>query len=226
MVITVLDEIRPAPRYATVMTVDLALRTAGIQFPGESVTFSVPFGADVPIVSSTVRVAGKVGSRYIEDVTTGHAGWRHIGSGTQSSLTVAVPTGCKRVRYSWSGNNSVDAYLQARINADSTAALHVRSHFLETPSGTNSDSIDGTTGTIWRIGSFLGTLLSWGSLEIDCINLRAPFSCLSYRAGIPAGMVRQQGYGHLASDRTVTSVEMSVSAGTLSSLNWIAEGYF
>lgn len=153
------------------------------------------------------------------------SGWRPIGSGDETSLTITVPTGVDRVRVFWSGANSVTAFLDARINADTTGSLHVMSSSAITTAGAFT-SVDGVAGTVYRPGDFLGILASWGSFEIDCSHPRCWQSGTSYRQGIPAGSVRYESYGWLDADRTVTSIQMLVSAGTLSSFGWLAEGYY
>jgi hypothetical protein len=152
-------------------------------------------------------------------------GWRPIGSGNQSSLTITVPAGLSRVRVSWQGSNSATAYLRARINNDTTALLHIRSTTLLTPAGVASDDRDGQEDTTFLLGSFNSTLLAWGTAEFDLTSGSVPFFSESYRSGIPSGTRRFLGWGNLAATRTVTSIVLSVSTGTLSSLAWRAEGY-
>jgi len=165
-------------------------------------------------------------------------GWHPIGSGDESSLTITVPSGVARVRLSWQGSNSVSGYLRARINNDTTAGLHIRSTSLITPSGSHSHTVatgpadvftdvrDGDTDTTFALGSFNGTLLTWGKAEFDLTSGNVPYFSESYRQGIPGGTRRFLGWGNLAATRTVTSIVLSINTGSLSALEWRAEGYY
>jgi hypothetical protein len=64
----VVSEDRPAVRFATVTAVHATLRQATCIYPGEVATFTIPYGSAQPIVGSMVRVAGRQGAKYIEDV--------------------------------------------------------------------------------------------------------------------------------------------------------------
>jgi hypothetical protein len=64
----VVSEDRPAVRFATVTAVHATLRQATCIYPGEVATFTIPYGSAQPIVGSMVRVAGRQGGKYIEDV--------------------------------------------------------------------------------------------------------------------------------------------------------------
>jgi hypothetical protein len=66
----ILEEVRPAPRYATVTAVNESLNKATVKYPDEVATFQVPYGSAIPAVGSTVRIVGQTGAKYIEDVTT------------------------------------------------------------------------------------------------------------------------------------------------------------
>jgi len=64
----VVDEQRPQVRYATVISVHATLRVAFCQWPGEAPTFPVPYGSAQPFAGQTVRISGRPGALYIEDV--------------------------------------------------------------------------------------------------------------------------------------------------------------
>lgn len=69
---TQVEKIYPRPRYGTVTAVYSALRRAAVEYPGDdSATFTLKYGSAVPTVGSRVRVAGRAGARYIDDVLTG-----------------------------------------------------------------------------------------------------------------------------------------------------------
>lgn len=64
-----IDQARPAPRYATVATVDAANFKVEVQYPNESTFAIVGMGKQVaPAVGDIVRVLGPVGDRYIDGV--------------------------------------------------------------------------------------------------------------------------------------------------------------
>jgi len=153
-------------------------------------------------------------------------GWHHIGSGTSDKMQLLVPPTANRIRVTWHASNSDAASFNARVNNDSTAALHVRSRSTITPSGTYSEVEDGVEGTVYRAGTFLGILASWGTFEIDATQPTCAFSSFAYRGGIPSGSARMVGWGWLSANRTLQSVTMFPSVGTLNWCTWQAEGYF
>lgn len=60
---------RPEARYATVISIDRVARSCVVQFPGESAQVVVPMGSIQPAqIGQTVRIAGTLGDRYIDDV--------------------------------------------------------------------------------------------------------------------------------------------------------------
>lgn len=65
----VVDTVRPASRYATVVSYNTAARTAVVQYPDEAGTFTVKCGGVLPTANGqVVRIAGQVGDRYVDDV--------------------------------------------------------------------------------------------------------------------------------------------------------------
>lgn len=65
----VVERVRPAYRYATVMTINRLASTATVQFPGETTSVRVGMGAIQPnVVGQKVRIHGLPGERYIADV--------------------------------------------------------------------------------------------------------------------------------------------------------------
>jgi hypothetical protein len=65
-----IEEIYPRPRYATVISANPTTRKAVVQFPDEVTTFTLPCGSVMPLTGSTVRVAGRAGARYVDEVVT------------------------------------------------------------------------------------------------------------------------------------------------------------
>lgn len=74
----VVEEIYPRPRFATVTAINVTLRTATVQYPDDAATFTIPYGGVTPAVGSIVRVAGRIGSKYIDDVMTGPGVWANL----------------------------------------------------------------------------------------------------------------------------------------------------
>ena len=69
IVLDVLGEIYPSPRYGTVKAVNTVDRKATIEYPEDAVnTVDLSYGAAVPSVNDVVRVAGRKAARYIDDV--------------------------------------------------------------------------------------------------------------------------------------------------------------
>jgi len=68
LVVDVLTQLAPPPRYAEVISVNTTTRRATVSYPGEAVNFALPYGSAVPSVGSVVRVLGVSGARYIDDV--------------------------------------------------------------------------------------------------------------------------------------------------------------
>lgn len=71
-----LERVRPAYRYATVQTVDFALRQATVKFPedGPGESMVVRFALNVPYVGAIVRIDGRSGDRFIAEITGSAAG--------------------------------------------------------------------------------------------------------------------------------------------------------
>ena len=154
------------------------------------------------------------------------SGWHHIDSGTAADLTVNVPAGVKGVRVRWQAVNSVSAYLQARINGDASAGLHIRSDNTITPTGSFAGVADGVGGNSYHAGEFLASLIAWGEMQFWPLNLRVPMESRSFRQGIPGGSARHVGFGLLNADRILSSIVLIPSTGTLSTCEWQAEAYF
>lgn len=70
--IHVVEELYPRPRHATVLAVDLPNQRAQLEFPDEvGNPFWVKATVIMPQVGATVRVAGRSGARYIDEVQSG-----------------------------------------------------------------------------------------------------------------------------------------------------------
>jgi hypothetical protein len=64
----------PRPRYATVVDVNNTTKKVAVQYPDEGGTFEVPLPLMAPVsLGAVVRIAGFLGTRYIEDVISGGA---------------------------------------------------------------------------------------------------------------------------------------------------------
>jgi hypothetical protein len=92
------ERLRPAPRYATVVTIDRVGRTCTVRFPGETATtpVTVPMGSIQPSkAGQVVRVAGTLGDRYIDDVMgeAVFAGGTPVGAMMDWPVGVAAPAG-------------------------------------------------------------------------------------------------------------------------------------
>jgi hypothetical protein len=61
----------PSPRYAIVQSFNPATRMAVCRYPGESVDFSLPSSGLNPTTGAVVRVLGRSGARYIDEVVQG-----------------------------------------------------------------------------------------------------------------------------------------------------------
>lgn len=97
-----IDKLRPVPGYGTVIEIDRVNRRARVRFPGdgEDTYSSVGMGSVQPLdVGQTVRVAGIIGDRFIDDVmgpayvdAGGGAGGYEIGD-VRPWMTSSIPTG-------------------------------------------------------------------------------------------------------------------------------------
>lgn len=87
----VLSVERPVHRFATVNSVNSAAGTASVTFPGEAVAFTVPTGAIRPTTGSTVRLGGKSGQFYVDQVISSTIG----DLGIAGSSTLSLGTGAK-----------------------------------------------------------------------------------------------------------------------------------
>ena len=87
---TQIEKVYPRPRYATVTTVITSLRKAIVYYPDDpSNTFVLAYGAAQPSVGSRVRVSGRAGARYIDDVLTNVAGGGALPSGGTTGQVLA-----------------------------------------------------------------------------------------------------------------------------------------
>lgn len=68
-----IEDVYPLPRYATVTAVDYATATATVQYPDEAGTFVVPISRIAPAVGAVVRIAGRAGKRYVDEIVSGGA---------------------------------------------------------------------------------------------------------------------------------------------------------
>src|SRR5437868_14697656 len=69
------NRLRPSHRYATVTSIDRVNRSCTVTFPGEATAVTVPMGSIQPAKpGQTVRIAGALGDRFIDDVRGGGVG--------------------------------------------------------------------------------------------------------------------------------------------------------
>jgi hypothetical protein len=92
-----IDRMRPEPKFAQVISIDPAARRATVRYPGETTTFVAPCGTAIPSRPGVmVRLAGREGSRYIDEVygatTLGEqSGRNNITTGTNGLVTINFP---------------------------------------------------------------------------------------------------------------------------------------
>jgi hypothetical protein len=88
----------PPPRFAVVDSVDDPARAALVHFPDEpTATFVVSYGGTCPAPGDTVRVAGRSGARYIDDVVSS-VGWTAATlSGAWANVSGSQPVEYRRV---------------------------------------------------------------------------------------------------------------------------------
>lgn len=66
---SVIERSRPDSRYATVISIDRTARTCKVRFPGETDDMTIAMGSIQPAKpGQTVRIAGTLGDRYVDDV--------------------------------------------------------------------------------------------------------------------------------------------------------------
>lgn len=69
---SVVERMRPAPRQATVQSVDLVNRTCVVNYPGESVDVTIFCGSIMPAgPGAVIRIAGPIGARYLDGIISG-----------------------------------------------------------------------------------------------------------------------------------------------------------
>jgi hypothetical protein len=144
-------------------------------------------------------------------------GWNHIssstfsGSGTSSFTVLSVPAGFASLRLRMVGR-LIDGEdrIGIRVNADSTANLHVWG-------GNSRDSVSATgdqffagESTMWHVGLWAAGVNNTVDVHIDLnvpFGTRASFRSESTRnSGTASANKRSFFHGNLAADRTVTSL--------------------
>jgi len=60
------ETLNPPPRHATVMSIDTSAGKVGVTYPDEAGVFTIKSEVVMPSVGSIVRVAGKMGARYVD----------------------------------------------------------------------------------------------------------------------------------------------------------------
>ena len=93
---SVIERLRPNPRYGTVVTIDRVARTCTVRFPLETDAVTIPMGSIQPAsIGQIVRVVGVLGDRYIDDVMgdAASAGGLPIGTPITWPTGVATPAG-------------------------------------------------------------------------------------------------------------------------------------
>lgn len=155
----------------------------------------------------------------------GH-GWHPIGSGNKDSLTVTVPPGVSIVRVHWAGYASTAAWMCARVNNDSTSGRHLRNYTRLAVAGTTVAS--GTsTGAVHLIGRFLSSLQrSWGQMDIYPMDPILPVTAkAAAQDGTPAAERFEYWGAFNVATETLSSIVLLVDTGSLTALEWRAEGY-
>jgi hypothetical protein len=167
-------------------------------------------------------------------------GWVPIASGSETAaFTIDLTAGgtwpagtFELVRVHFRGATSVDGVrVNARVNADSTAALHLRTWEVRNLNGgAIIDSLAGNSGevTSWPF--------AWWSSGLSCnaqmlifntdVSSILSMESSSYRASA-GDTIRHRGvfHGHLASSRLLSSLQIFATTGSISSCRWWATGY-
>ncbi len=141
-----MQEVYSPPRYAQVVSLPAWTATVELQYPGEDTTFIVPFpGSIFPLDNtSTVRVAGAQGDRYIEDVfgisqlRLGNASW-FVHADYEGFKTFAAGTFSPNSR--WSSSPLIESFTSSQ--------LRVLDNDLEVTIGFNTYfRVDGVNGAV------------------------------------------------------------------------------
>jgi hypothetical protein len=167
-------------------------------------------------------------------------GWTPIATDTETAaFTIDLTAGgtwpagtFEMVHVYFRGATSVDGVrVNARVNADSTAALHLRTWEVRNLNGgAIIDSLAGNSGevTSWPI--------AWWSSGLSCnaqmliyntdVSSILSMESSSYRASA-GDTIRHRGvfHGHLASSRLLSSLQIFATTGSISSCRWWATGY-
>lgn len=162
-------------------------------------------------------------------------GWTAIGSGSETSnFAVDITAGgtypaltFSAIRIHLRGSLDTDAYLNMRVNNDSTADMHRRSWILWAASSGNVVDSGAGEATSWRAGMF--------SQNGGCNAIVTIFSTdedrqLSYQSdGFRPAVgttIRQmfKGGGDLASSRTLSNLQFFPASGSIAEIQWWAEG--
>ena len=151
------------------------------------------------------------------------SGWHPLGSGDQTSLTFAVPSGTKRVRVSWRAVGTTNANITLVVNGD-TGSNYTRYQSRNTPAGVFSGALDGTTGGAGFIGECVGTQPAWG--EFTVYSDDGSFFGVSWHSGTPTGSKQSEQFNIYTPAVAVTSLTMGVNVGSLTAFDWVAEGFF
>lgn len=159
-------------------------------------------------------------------VAYANQGWREIAiiETPGMAYTVPIPGSPRFIRGQWQMVNSAAVNMGVRVNADSTAGLHIRSTSLISPAGTYSTVNDGTTGNLWWLCPLLANLVTFGEFTIDCQAGSLLFAGTAWRPGVPTGSQRFESWGWLAADRTLTSLQFTTASTIL--LEMLIEGYY
>lgn len=147
----VLDYKYPQPRYATVTAIDLTNRRATVQYPDETATFTLPVGSIMPTnIGAVVRVAGRVGARYIDEVLDGNLTLRVARLTSTTEATLASTDHAWQIGLT-SGLNLVadNDEIQARSNG-AASALRLNPHGGDVVIG------DGSATSILVVGNDAG----------------------------------------------------------------------
>jgi hypothetical protein len=166
-------------------------------------------------------------------------GWTTIDTGTETAaFTIDLTAGgtwpagtFEMVRVYFRGATSEDGVrVNARVNADSTAALHLRTWEVRNLNGgAIIDSLAGNSGEVtswpfawWSSGlSCNAQMLIYNTDVSSILSMEAS----SYRAS-SGDTIRHRGvfHGHLASARLLDSLQIFATTGSISSCRWWAEG--
>jgi hypothetical protein len=158
------------------------------------------------------------------------AGWQPIAANTVSavaSFTITIPASTYRwLRIEMTlDTSSAPTTLRARVNNDSTAALH--RYLLTAIDGTSAIGREGPSdSTSWRIGSLSNlhgkcTLMIANADASSLLPWHSTGGAYSATAGSASNF---QANGFLSAARSISSLVILPGAGTMTG-DWIAEGY-